>query len=127
LKLIIFLVIAISLGCIVREYNEEFTVAFTNLLNKGIVEIDQSKYILTKEKLREIIDYKNANVEKLKIIKAESNQIKLSISDQKFKNIKLISTQINVKVKQLEQFISDYYEIKTLRQTLSDKIAELEE
>lgn len=44
---------------------------------------------MTKEKLREIIDYKNSNAEKLKIIKSESGQIRISLSDQKFRNIKM--------------------------------------
>jgi 16S rRNA U516 pseudouridylate synthase RsuA-like enzyme len=62
---------------------------------------------MTKEKLREIIDYKNSNSEKLKIIKSESGQIRLSLSEDKFQNIKVISEQINIKVLQLENLISD--------------------
>lgn len=82
---------------------------------------------MTKEKLREIIDYKNSNLEKLKILKSESNSIKKSLSDDKFLNIKNITEQLNTKVVQLERLINDYNEIKELRTAISAKISELEE
>jgi len=58
---------------------------------------------MTKEKLREITDYKNVNVEKIRILKSESNSIKNSLTDEKFQNIKLFSDQITTKVSLLEQ------------------------
>lgn len=62
---------------------------------------------MTKEKLREITDYKNTNVEKIRILKSEANNIKNSLTDEKFQNIKLFSDQITTKVSLLEQLIND--------------------
>jgi len=62
---------------------------------------------MTKEKLREITDYKNTNVEKIRILKSESNNIKNSLTDEKFQNIKLFSDEITTKVSLLEQLIND--------------------
>jgi len=62
---------------------------------------------MTKEKLREITDYKNTNVEKIRILKSEANNIKNSLTDEKFQNIKLFSDEITTKVSLLEQLIND--------------------
>jgi len=88
LKTILFVLFAIAAIYVIRYRNQEVRVLINNMFNGKMV-IDESKYIMTKEKLREIIEYKNYNSEKLKIIKSESGQIKISLSDQKFNNIKM--------------------------------------
>jgi len=58
LKTILFVLFAIAAIYVIRYRNQEVPVLINNMFNGKMV-IDESKYIMTKEKLREIIEYKN--------------------------------------------------------------------